>query len=63
MSKHIVKEKKPLLVDLIGLQEILGCGRKAAEKIGEEAEAKVKIAGRALWNVSKLEKYIDSISE
>lgn len=52
-----------LCVDTPGLQEILQSGRKTAVEIGIQAEARVQIGRRVLWNVSKIKKYLDSISE
>lgn len=46
-----------------GLREILSCGYPAAVKIGEQAHAKVQIGRRVLWNVAKVQKYLDEISE
>ncbi len=41
----------------------MGCGRKAAVSAGMEAGARVQIGRRVLWNVKKLQKYLDSISQ
>lgn len=45
------------------LRQLLSCGRNTAVRIGEEAGAKIKIGKRSLWNVSKVQHYLDSISE
>lgn len=45
------------------LQDYLGCGRSAATEIGKRAGAKIKIGKRVLWNMSKIQKYLDTISE
>lgn len=45
------------------LQAMLGCGRNSAIKIGELAEARVQFGKRVLWNVEKVKKYINFISE
>lgn len=45
------------------LQELLSCGRDTAVKIGTESQAKLKIGKRALWNVSKVQAYLDAIAE
>lgn len=42
---------------------MLGCGRKGAVDIGTAAEAKVQIGRRVFWNVGKIQKYLDAISE
>mgnify|MGYP004452915649 FL=1 len=44
------------------LQNILDCGRPTAVEIGTLAKARVEIGRRVLWNVSKVQKYVDSIS-
>ena len=44
------------------LQNILDCGRPTAVEIGTLAKARVEIGRRVLWNVSKIQKYLDSIS-
>ena len=41
----------------------LGCGICTAIKIGTEAGAKIKVGRRVLWNFSKVQSYLDSISE
>ena len=49
-------------VDTQGLMQLLDAGRQTATQIGTAAEAKIKIGRRVLWNVSKIQKYLDSIS-
>lgn len=44
------------------LQNILDCGRPTAVQIGTLAKARVEIGRRVLWNVSKVQKYLDSIA-
>lgn len=44
------------------LQNILDCGRHTAIEIGTLAKARVEIGRRVLWNVSKVQKYLDSIA-
>ncbi len=41
----------------------MGCGRKAAVNAGMEAGARVQIGRRVLWNVRKIQDYLDQISE
>lgn len=50
-------------VDTPELQQMLGCGRKSAVDIGIAAGARIQIGRRVLWNVSKIEKYLDAVSE
>ena len=44
------------------LTEVLHCGSVTAVKIGTDAEAKVQVGKRVLWNLPKIQKYIDVIS-
>ena len=56
----MAENTKPLLVDMKRYQEITGCGRYAAEALAREANAKIKIGKKALYDVRKTEKYLDS---
>lgn len=43
---------------------VMGCGRKTAVETGTAAGAKVQIKGRrVLWNVKKIQEYLDAVSE
>lgn len=44
------------------LSEYLDCGRATAVKIGEAAGAKIQIGKRVLWNISKIQSYLNSLS-
>lgn len=52
-----------LLVNTENLQKLLQCGRVTAIEIGAGAEARVQIGRRVLWNVEKVRKYLEYISE
>lgn len=52
-----------ICVDVAQLQAMLGCGNKAAVAVGTAAKARVQIGRRVLWNVAKIQRYIDEISE
>lgn len=41
----------------------MGCGRKAAVSVGTEAGARVQIGRRVLWNVKKVQEYLNAISK
>ncbi len=58
-----IYNKNSLTVDTAGLQEILGSGRRTAVNIGMAAGAKITVGRRVLWNVSKIQKYLDEIAE
>ena len=50
-------------VDTPNLQKMLNAGYRTAVQIGTEAGARIKVGRRVLWNVSKIQKYLDMISE
>ncbi len=61
-AKGTTKENQ-LLVDTLGLQEMLCAGRPAAVQIGTNAGARVQSGRRVFWNVKKIQQYLDSVSE
>lgn len=50
-------------VDTETLQGLLTAGRKTAVEIGTAAGARIQVGRRVLWNVAKVQKYLDAISE
>lgn len=52
-----------ILVDTLGLQEILSCGRPAAVRIGTDAHGRIQVGRRVLWDVKKIQQYISATSE
>lgn len=50
-------------VDIKGLQSLLSCGRPTAETIAHDAGARVQIGKRVLYNVHKVQEYLDEIAE
>lgn len=63
---HPTKQSKitdnAVTIDTETLTNLLHCGRVTAVKIGTDAEARVQIGKRVLWNLPKIQKYIDTIS-
>ena len=51
-----------ILINTIELQTLLSCGRYSAVKIGEDANARIDVGKRVLWNRKKVEKYLSDIS-
>lgn len=51
-----------ILLDTNELRELLSCGKYTAVKIGEAAQAKVKIGKRVLWNKALIQSYVDEIA-
>ena len=63
MNKTTAREiSEPLAVDIEKLSAMLSCGHATARKIADEAEAIIKINRRVLFNVKKVQDYLDSIS-
>lgn len=60
---NVIETDNKIAVDINGLQAMLSCGKGTAAKIGEDAQAAVRIGKRKLYNVRKIEAYIDSLSE
>lgn len=58
-KKGIPETGQKLTVDTIELKTLLSCGRTTAEQIGIAAGAKVQFGKRILWNLSKVQKYLD----
>ena len=57
-----IKPENKKLVDTQDLQVLLCVGRQTAVRIGTSANARVQVGKRVLWNVGKVQKYIDEIS-
>lgn len=57
------QKRELILVNTLGLQEILSCGRASAVDVGTKAGARVQFGRTVKWNVRKVQEYIDSISE
>lgn len=57
------KEVEQRLIDSKQLREMLNCGRSIAEKIANDAGARVKIGKRVLWNVKKIDEHLEKISK
>ncbi len=49
-----------ITVDMNGLQEMLSAGRGACEQIAAEAGALIRVGKRKLYNVRKIQEYIDN---
>ena len=65
MEKHItnIPYDQRLLVDLLGLMELCSCGRIAAEKIGKDSGAVIRVGRRKLYNLEKVKNYINATSK
>lgn len=54
---------RKLAVDTKELQSMCCCGRDTATKIGMSANARLQFGKRVLWNVEKVQAYLDKVSE
>ena len=62
-AKKAPMPENSLATDTPGLQVMLCAGRKTAVEIGLAAQAKITVGRRVFWNVAKIKKYLDCISE
>lgn len=54
--------REKLAVTTEGLQSLLDCGRPTAVEIGTKAQARIEIGKRVLWNVNKVQRYLDLVA-
>lgn len=50
-------------VDVYTLAKMLDCGEQTARQIGSDAGAVMRFGRRVLYNVNKIQIYLDSVSE
>lgn len=62
-TNRVKSDSNSIAVDINGLQELLGVGRNTADKIGKDAGAVIHIGRRKLFNVSKVQAYLDQAAE
>ena len=62
-TANVEKINECRTVDTTGLQQLLSAGKHTAVEIGTAAGARIQVGRRVLWNVSKVQKYLDAISE
>lgn len=60
---NVIESDNKITVDINGLQAMLSVGRNTANEIGEKAGAVIRIGRRKLYNVNKVQAYIDSNGE
>lgn len=51
-----------ICVTMPTLMSMLDCGRPTAENIAQAAGAKFKVGKRALYNVDKIKKYVNTLN-
>lgn len=60
---YCLENTNRLAVPTKELQSMMCCGRDTALKIGMSAKARIKVGKRVLWNVAKIQEYLNQISE
>lgn len=60
---QVFETKEKIAVDIVALQAMLSVGRKSAAEIGENAGAVIRVGRRKLYNVEKVKRYMDSLTE
>lgn len=60
-SEHETDRK--ITVDIGTLQAMLCVGRSTATQIGNDAGAVLHVGRRTLYNVAKIEKYLETLTE
>ena len=53
------KSGQKITVDTTELKALLSCGRTTAEQIGTAAGARIQLGRRVLWNLSKIQQYLN----
>lgn len=56
------KSDDAIMVNTETLMKLLSCGRYSAVRVGIDANARVQIGRRVLWNVARVRQYVDAIS-
>lgn len=59
---QFIECKDRLAITTERLQGVLDCGRPTAVEIGTLAKARIEVGRRVLWNIGKIQKYLDSIA-
>ncbi|MCR5769390.1 MAG: hypothetical protein K6G45_13060 [Lachnospiraceae bacterium] len=60
MNKTMIdtETSNKIMVDIVGLKNLLSCGEMTAQSIANAANASIKIGKRRLYNVEKIKKYL-----
>lgn len=60
---NTIETDSKITVDIIGLQAMLSVGKNTAAEVGEKAGAVVRLGRRKLYNVKKIEEYMQQLAE
>lgn len=59
----VIESNNKITVDIVGLQGMLSVGKNTAADIGDKAGAVIRVGRRKLYNVKRIQAYIDGIVE
>lgn len=59
----VTESDNKITVDIVGLQNMLSVGKGTADKIGQDAGAIIRMGRRKLYNVSKVQAYLDNCAK
>lgn len=60
---NVIESDNKISVDINGLQAMLSCGKNTAIAIGDQAGAVIRVGRRKLYNVQKIQAYMDKLTE
>lgn len=60
---NVIETDNKIAVDINGLQAMLSVGKNTAADVGEKAGAVIRLGRRKLYNVKKIQAYMDSMLE
>lgn len=60
---NVIDTSTKITVDLPTLAGMLGVGKTTAIRVGKEAKAVIKIGRRTLYNVAKVQAYMEGLSK
>lgn len=64
MNKRLnIETPNKIAVDITALQAMLSVGKNTADEIGEKAGAVIRIGRRKLYNIKRIEAYLESLTE
>lgn len=62
MNKKAEQEKAVRFVSVKGLQNYCSVGKTTAEKIGKESGALIKIGRRCVYDLTKIDSYMEQLA-
>lgn len=63
MEQNNIEAINKITVSTANLCKLLDCGKPSAVSIGTKANAKICIGRKILWNINRIQNYLDEIAE